>query len=133
MERVKKLKNYFLSSFNRLKEAYQKAEQNIEKEEYTFYRDSAIQRFEFTFEIFWKMLRYFLLQKEGISVNSPKSVFRELFAIGKITEDETFLLLSMTDDRNLTVHTYHEEISEIIFKKLGKYIEIIEKISNSIN
>jgi nucleotidyltransferase substrate binding protein (TIGR01987 family) len=37
--------------------------------------DGTIQRFEFTFELFWKTLRRFL-QQEGIDTASPKNTLR---------------------------------------------------------
>lgn len=34
-------------------------------------RDASIQRFEYTFEISWKLIREYLKEKEGIVCNSP--------------------------------------------------------------
>ena len=84
-------------------------------------RDAAIQRFEFTFEALWKYLKDYLKEQEGILCNSPKSCFRELFSLGLLNESETILFLAMTDDRNMTSHTYKEEVSQIIFSKLPEY------------
>jgi nucleotidyltransferase substrate binding protein (TIGR01987 family) len=84
-------------------------------------RDAAIQRFEFTFEAVWKFVREFLKSREGIVCNSPKSCFRELFSVGSLSEEETLVLLEMTDDRNLTSHTYKEEVSQLIYNKLPLY------------
>ena len=81
-------------------------------------RDATIQRFEYTFEIIWKLLKEFLYHKEGIVCNSPKSCFRESFSIGILEEEETISFLQMTDDRNLTSHPYDEEIAETLYKKL---------------
>jgi len=91
-------------------------------------RDAAIQRFEYTFEALWKFIKEYLKVKEGIICNSPKSCFREVFTIGIIKEDETIKLLEMTDDRNMTSHTYKEEVAQIIYGKLKEYSELIEDI-----
>ncbi|NOZ68454.1 MAG: DUF86 domain-containing protein [Deferribacteres bacterium] len=91
-------------------------------------RDAAIQRFEYTFEAFWKFIKEYLRIKEGIVCNSPKSCFREVFTLGIINEDETVKLLEMTDDRNMTSHTYKEKVAEIIFEKLKTYAPLIEDI-----
>ena len=88
-------------------------------------RDAAIQRFEFTFEAVWKYLREFLRTQEGILCNSPKSCFRECFSLGLIGEEQTLKLLEMTDDRNLTAHTYKEEVSQLIFEKLPLFFEAL--------
>jgi nucleotidyltransferase substrate binding protein (TIGR01987 family) len=84
-------------------------------------RDASIQRFEFTFEAFWKFIKEYLKEREGIICNSPKACYRELYALGLINEQETITFLEMTDDRNMTSHTYKEEVSQIIYAKLKGY------------
>jgi nucleotidyltransferase substrate binding protein (TIGR01987 family) len=118
--------NDFVASLEKLKEAHKKTIANTANSEYFFFRDSSIQRFEFTVEIFWKLLKNILQDNEGIFCNSPKSCVREFFALGYIKESNTKILLEMFDDRNLTSHTYHEEIAEIIFLKFENYINNLE-------
>lgn len=118
---LKKFKD-FESSLLRLEESYKKTAENKNNDDYRFFRDSAIQRFEFTVEIFWKLLKNIVRDKEGIICNSPKSCIREFFASGYIKESSAKLLMEMIDDRNMTSHTYHEEVAEIIFSKLKSYI-----------
>jgi nucleotidyltransferase substrate binding protein (TIGR01987 family) len=91
-------------------------------------RDAAIQRFEYTFEAFWKFIKDYLRAKEGIVCNSPKSCFRELFSVGVITEEETIRLLEMTDDRNMTSHTYKEKVAQVIYRKLKEYSKLMEEV-----
>jgi len=91
-------------------------------------RDAAIQRFEYSFEIFWKFLKEYLRVKEGIICNSPKSCFREAFNVKLLTEQETVTALEMTDDRNLTAHTYHEEVAEEIYRKINNYYKLMDKV-----
>ncbi len=91
-------------------------------------RDAAIQRFEYTFEAFWKFIREYLKEKEGIIANSPKSCFKEIFFLGFISEDETVGLQEMTDRRNETSHTYKEEVAAAIYKKLEEYSLLMEKV-----
>ena len=92
-------------------------------------RDAAIQRFEYTFEAFWKYIKDYLRVKEGLVCNSPKSCFRELFSVGVITEDETVKLLEMTDDRNMTSHTYKEKVAQIIYGRLQEYSKLMAEIT----
>ena len=91
-------------------------------------RDATIQRFEYTFEAFWKFVKEFLREREGIVCNSPKKCFRELFSIGEvIEEEEATKLLEMVDDRNMTSHTYKEEVAQILFSKINGYYNLMQK------
>lgn len=74
-------------------------------------RDAAIQRFEYTFEAFWKFIREYLKDQEGIIANSPKTCFKEIFSLGIVNERETVELQEMTDKRNETSHTYKEGVA----------------------
>ncbi len=94
----------------------------------TIVRDASIQRFEYTFKAYWKFIKEYLKIKEGIICNSPKSCFREVFTVGTINEDETIKLLEMTDDRNMTSHTYKEEVAQIMYGKLEEYSSLMEDI-----
>jgi nucleotidyltransferase substrate binding protein (TIGR01987 family) len=78
-------------------------------------RDSAIQRFEFTFELFWKILRLYAA-REGLEVNSPRASIREAFRLKIIGEDERYL--AMLESRNLAAHTYEEELAEELYALL---------------
>nr|WP_321497041.1 HI0074 family nucleotidyltransferase substrate-binding subunit [uncultured Methanolobus sp.] len=95
-------------------------------------RDAAIQRFEYTFEAIWKLVKEYLLEREGVICNSPKSCFREAFKMRLISEDESMQALYMTDDRNMTTHTYHEDVAEEIYKELSGYYALMNKIYSSI-
>ena len=122
----------FQKSFFRLKEAYERAKQFNYNDDYYFFRDSTIQRFEFTVECFWKTLKNFLLKKEGIACNSPKSCIKYFFKTDYISEELAKELMKMIDDRNLTSHTYHEEIAEIIFKRMKNHINNLELVLNTL-
>uniref|UniRef100_A0A7C4JR52 DUF86 domain-containing protein n=1 Tax=Thermodesulfobacterium geofontis TaxID=1295609 RepID=A0A7C4JR52_9BACT len=91
-------------------------------------RDATIQRFEYTFEVIWKLLKEYLYHKEGIVCNSPKSCFRESFSVGILDEEETISFLQMTDDRNLTSHTYNEELAENLYKRIKDYWILMKKL-----
>ena len=95
-------------------------------------RDAAIQRFEYTFEAIWKLIKEYLFEMEGIICNSPKSCFREAFKMGLVNEAESMQALYMTDDRNMTTHTYHEDVAEEIYKELAGYFILMNGIYLSI-
>ncbi len=77
----------------------------------TIVRDAAIQRFEYSFEAVWKAAQRYLRVVEGSVEASPKSVVRASIASGLLEEGDGRLALVMVDDRNLTSHTYHEDLA----------------------
>jgi nucleotidyltransferase substrate binding protein (TIGR01987 family) len=81
-------------------------------------RDAAIQRFEFSFEAGWRAAQLFLMEREGLDAPSPKSAIRASLQVGLLSEPDARLALAMADDRNLTVHTYNEELAKRIFTDL---------------
>ena len=87
------------------------------------YLDGVIQRFEFCFELSWKLMKAYL-SFEGIGANSPRSSIRESFKIGLITEAEDWL--DMLEKRNLSSHTYDEETAREIYQHISKkYISLL--------
>ena len=91
-------------------------------------RDASIQRFEYSFESLWKLLKAYLEQHEGIRCDSPKRCFREALQVRLLSVGETETCLVMTDDRNLTSHTYIEAVAEAIFRKLPSYLTVMRTL-----
>ncbi len=85
-------------------------------------RDASIQRFEYSFESLWRLVKAYLKQHEGIVCSSPKQCFREGFKVGLLSVEETETCLVMADDRNLTSHTYIEAIANSIYHNLPSYL-----------
>ena len=77
--------------------------------------DGTIQRFEFTFELFWKALRRFL-QREGIDTGSPKSTLRHAYRRGLLDREQ--LWLDMLEDRNRSSHVYDAAMARDIYRRL---------------
>ncbi len=108
-----------------LEEALKEAESDLE-------RDGAIQRFEYTYELIWKVLKK-ILSFKGVDVNSPRDVFRESAKQGIIEDPKIWF--EFVKKRNLTVHTYNEDDAEEIFEclpcfrdELSKVVEKIKKL-----
>jgi nucleotidyltransferase substrate binding protein (TIGR01987 family) len=95
-------------------------------------RDASIQRFEYSFESLWKLLKTYLADQEGLVCNSPKQCFREALKVGLLSVKEAEIYLVMTDDRNLTSHTYIEAVAEAIYKKLPSYLRVMNSLLASI-
>jgi len=87
-----------------------------------FIRDSVIQRFEFTVELAWKVARKIY----GFSDVSPKMVIREMAQQGLI--DDPAIWFDLIEKRNLSSHTYKENIAEIVFKAAQEAIPIFQQL-----
>lgn len=94
----------------------------------TIVRDASIQRFEYTFETVWKLLKLHLFVHHGIDAGSPKACFREAFKVGILTEEQAGLAMMMTDDRNLTSHTYIEAVADLVYSRLSGYANLMSKL-----
>lgn len=112
----------FLSALGRLDAALAQP-----KSEWT--RDSAIQRFEFTFELAWK-LTALLAREEGLDAYSPREALRTAHRLGWLAGDE--LWLDMLDARNRTSHTYHEATAEAIYQRLPAYATALRALHSSL-
>jgi nucleotidyltransferase substrate binding protein (TIGR01987 family) len=84
-------------------------------------RDALIQRFEYSTEAFWKYLKAFLQSEHNLSANSPREVIRTGLSAKLYSEETSQELLQMLDDRNLTSHTYVEELAESIAHRIPDY------------
>ena len=72
-------------------------------------QEGVIQRFEYTFELAWKVLKD-LLFYEGFDAKSPREALRQAFEAEYLNEDDTEVALDALAKRNLLTHTYEEEI-----------------------
>ena len=82
-------------------------------------RDSAIKRFELCFELSWKVIQGFLRDR-GLDCRSPRDCFREAFSYGLITDEAIWV--QIIQDRNLSVHTYDEQLANQLFSRLPNYL-----------
>jgi len=96
------------------------------------YRDSLIKRFEFSYDVTWKYLKYYLEKSYGITANSPKAAFRECFSQGIVSEEQLRSLLKMVDDRNLTSHTYNEALAEEVGNRIVNYFKLLNDLAKMI-
>ncbi len=92
------------------------------------YRDSLIQRFEYSVDTVWKYLKNYLARSFGVVCEYPKDVFRGAFKAHIVNEKEVEFLIEMVDARNLTSHTYHEPIAQRITKRIPDYYAIMAKL-----
>lgn len=115
-ERLQERLEEYQRAVLRLKEAVEEDESN------PLIYDAVIQRFEFTYELAWKLIKAYL-EYQGIAVvNSPRSAFKEAFSTGLIFDGDVWI--DMISDRNLTAHTYNQERAKEIYARVKeKYLD----------
>ncbi len=90
-------------------------------------QDAVIQRFEFSMETCWKLYKAYF-SADGVLLATPKAVFRQMHEAGFLTYEDTELALHMVDDRNLTSHTYNEELALDIASRVPNYAILLRKM-----
>ncbi|MFP5040043.1 nucleotidyltransferase substrate binding protein [Parasediminibacterium sp. JCM 36343] len=71
-------------------------------------KEGTIQRFEFTHELSWKVMKDFLEDKGIKGIIGSRNAVRHAFQNGLITDGQVWM--DMIESRNKTVHTYVGEI-----------------------
>ncbi len=79
--------------------------------------EGLIQRFEYTFELGWKLLKD-RLEYDGLAlpVTTPRSVVRAAYEARLIEDGEVWM--DMLTDRNRTSHRYDEELIEDVVRNV---------------
>jgi len=109
----------------------EKSTHEVERE-YRAHRDSVIKRFEFTLDMVWKYLKFYLENRFGVVHNSPKPVMRECLKNNLISETEALRALDMINACNMTSHIYKEEIAEEIVSKIPDYYLLTQKMLDTL-
>lgn len=98
--------NNFGKAFAQLKDAVELSEQRpLSRLE----EQGLIQAFEYTHEMAWNTLKDFLEESGVTNLYGSKDATREAFKTGLIENGEAWM--KMIESRNLTSHTYNEEIA----------------------
>ncbi len=92
-------------------------------------RDSAIQRFEISFELCWKFLKAYLEEEHNAFCTSPRTCFRTAFKNGVIDNDPFWIDLTVL--RNYTVHTYNEELADYVYTRLPETVSRFRALLNA--
>jgi len=91
-------------------------------------RAGIIQFFEITFELAWKTLKDFLYENGFSSVNSPRDTIKTAFQAEYIKDGEVWL--KALNDRNLSTHTYEEEVAKKIEKEIREnYFKVLKDLN----
>ena len=86
----------------------------------------SIQFFEISFELSWKLMQDYA-GFLGYEVNSPRESIKRFFNLSYISNGGLWLDALM--DRNLTVHTYNENMANEVYLKIkNDYFGLLEEL-----
>lgn len=108
--------------FSEFTKAVRRLADAVAQEKNEFIRDSVIQRFEFCVELAWKSARRVM----GTATGAPKDVVREMAQSGYI--DNPALWLQAIDMRNLSSHTYKEDLAEQVYTFACGFLPQLQKL-----
>ena len=112
-----------VAEFSRVSKTLEDA---LAQEKNEFIRDSVIQRFEFCVELAWKTSKKVM----GTTTSAPKQVIREMAQNNLISNVEIWL--RAVDERNLSSHTYNEDLVEKVYVFVKDFYPEIQKLANKL-
>ena len=119
-EKLKALLGQYERALKKLREA-------VEVSKTEMARDSAIQRFEFTFDLAWKTLKCFLEERDpSLRIRFPSECYRHAFQKGLIENEPEWI--ATVEKRNLTSHSYNEAVAEEVYENLPGFLGLYESL-----
>lgn len=95
-------------------------------------KDATIQRFEFSFELAWKLMLTFAYEK-GVKTISPKDSIRTAAQLELIENVETWF--DFLDAHNKSSHIYNEGMAAEVYEQTKKFLpeakRLIQKVEKS--
>ena len=111
---LQRLENYS-KALRKLEEAVEIVNQSFDSPNIDLLKEGLIQRFEFTHELAWKVMKDYLEYQGYSDIKGSRDAFRKSLAVGII---ESPLWIDSIQTRNITSHTYDEEISNTVIEKI---------------
>ena len=79
-------------------------------------KEGLIQRFEYTFEMAWNVMKDYAMFQGNAEIAGSRDAIRYAFSSNLISDGETWM--DMIRSRIKTSHTYNEETTEEIYRKI---------------
>ena len=114
----------FSRAYSLLREALETEVEELNQLE----REGVIQRFEYTFELAWQLLKD-RMETDGLVISpvTPRNVIREAVSAGMVNEGGTWV--DMLIDRNKMAHTYNFATFESVIQNIrGRYLSILNDL-----
>jgi nucleotidyltransferase substrate binding protein (TIGR01987 family) len=96
----------YLKALGQLNSALAKYDETAE----ALIKEGILQRFEFTHELAWKVMKDYLEYEGHQGITGSRSASRLAFSLGLVSDGQVWM--DMIESRNRTVHTYDEKVLE---------------------
>lgn len=119
--------NNLVEAYNAFKRAYLKLKEFIELDDKTEVSKAAIiHAFEYTFELWWKAVQRYVEYIGTVDQYGPSATIKNAFQYNLLEDGQIWM--DMLRDRNLTAHTYKEDIANDIYERIiSIHIKALEK------
>lgn len=108
------MKDKVITSIKNYEKAYSQLEAYLKEPVVTDRdRSGVIQAFEFTYEVAWKTFKK-AAEYEGREASSPRDSLKQAYILNIIENDEEQEWIDILKHRNITSHTYKEELASMI-------------------
>ena len=130
MEKVIKRYEMALQTLETLKIVLDKLQGDVPEEYCLELRDSAIQRFEYSIDTFWKFLKIYMQDYLKMSVESaaPRAIIKDALTADLLSREEFEKLMNAITNRNETSHAYNESIAQGVLEELPELYDLMHGI-----
>ena len=91
------------------------------------YQMALIQSFEFSFELSWNVIKYFIEYNELAQLRYARDVIKQAFHKGIISDGQVWL--DMLENRNKLSHVYDKALTKDVIQQISKvYVKLIEDL-----
>lgn len=113
---IQRLNNY-RKALNRLTQAVRivAGQMGSEEEIDGLLKEGLIQRFEYTHELAWKVMKDYAEYQGYTDIRGSRDAIRKAFEMGLITDKRW---MESIEDRNMTSHNYDDETAEEIYEAI---------------
>ena len=113
-----------------LKSALTRLQEALKLEETLIVKDASIQRFEFTFELCWKLMQAVARFKDAETTGSVRDSIRTGTQLGIVENSEPWF--EFHDARNQASHTYNLEMADEVYQKIKSFPPFVHQLIESV-
>ena len=124
----------WIQRLNNYEKAFKQLESGVElatdKNFNDLEKEGLIQRFEYTQELAWKVIKDFYQSAGEFEIHGSRDAFSIAFKRGLVKSD---VLMQTIKSRQQTVHTYNKEVADKIYHDvIEQYFDAFQELANNL-